>query len=256
VRRGTRFEKSARLVTRGGAAAWCVCGCLAEYCLRAATGRLTPLRRATVLQKWSTRLLKGIKLTIAVAGTPPAQGLIVSNHLSYLDVLVFSAVCRSIFVSKQEVRSWPGVGWAASLAGTIYIDRARRSDTHAVQPEMQAALTGGLNVVLFPEGTSSDGSTVLHFHSSLFQPALDLNAPISAAAIEYSLPDGNAATEACYWGDMVLVPHLLNLLTKKSIQATVRFSSEQMRFKDRKQAARTMQAQVESLRAVSQSVVR
>jgi lyso-ornithine lipid O-acyltransferase len=250
----TLCRKGIRILVRGMIAAFCVAGCLAEYFARGAAGLLNPSGRATVLQNWSARLLAGLKVEIVVDGGVPGPGLIVSNHLSYLDILVFSVVCRCVFVSKQEVRSWPGVGWVASLAGTIYIDRTRRSDTHAVQPEMQSALASGLRLVLFPEGTSTDGSTILKFHSSLFQPALDLNAQISAAAIAYSLPDGDAATEACYWGDMSLLPHLLNLLTKDSIQASVKFSSEPLRFTDRKQAARTMQVKVEDLRTVSTGV--
>ena len=93
------------------------------------------------------------------------------------------------------------MGWIATLARTIYVDRSRRSETHSIQPEIQSALAAGLRLFLFPEGTSSDGSRVLPFHSSLFQPAIDLQVPVSAACIEYTIPDGVAATEACYYGD-------------------------------------------------------
>lgn len=229
----------------------CVLGCLAEYGVHAATGKLRERARARILRKWSTRLLAGMKVSVLVEGPLPEQGLIVSNHLSYLDIVVFSSVCECVFVSKQEVKSWPGIGWIASLAGTIYIDRSRRTETQTVQADMQSALNSGLRLLLFPEGTSTDGSSVLHFHSSLFQPALELDAPITAAAVDYFIPDGDAAREACYWGDMVLLPHLLNLFTKQSVQAAVRFSSEQQRFGDRKEAARIMRTQVERLRGMA-----
>ncbi len=232
-------------------AVYCVLGCLAEYGVHAATGRLRERVRARILSKWSRRLLGGMKVSVIVHGDLPERGLIVSNHLSYLDILVFSSVCECVFVSKQEVKSWPGIGWIASLAGTIYIDRSRRTETQTVQADMQSALNSGLRLVLFPEGTSTDGSTVLHFHSSLFQPALELDAPITAAALHYFIPDGDAAREACYWGDRVLLPHLLNLFTKQSVRAVVRFSGEQQRFSDRKEAARIMRMQVERLRAVA-----
>jgi lyso-ornithine lipid O-acyltransferase len=173
--------------------------------------------------------------------------LIVSNHLSYLDILVFSAVSHCAFVSKQEVRSWPVVGWVATLSGAVYIDRSRRSDTQAIQPEMQASLSHGLRLTMFPEGTSTDGSRVLHFHSSLFQPAIDLNAPVTAAAIRYAVPDGDPARDACYWGDMNLVTHLFRLLQKEAIQATVTFSEQHFHFTDRKEAARVMRQEVERL---------
>ena len=255
-RGATRIAKSLRLTSRGMVAGVCVAGCLIEYCAYAVLRWLDAGRRAGVLQKWSARLLNGINLKIAVQGQLPREGLIASNHLSYLDILVFSAVCGCVFISKREVKSWPAVGWISSLAGTIYIDRTRRAETHAVQPEIQSALSSGLRLVLFPEGTSSDGSRVLHFHSSLFQPALDLNAPVTAAAIDYSLPDGDAAREACYWGNMSLLPHLLNLLTKESVQVTVSFSQEHLHFSDRKQAARTMQLQVERLREMKPGSMR
>ncbi len=240
-----------RVLRRGAVAMGCVAACLAEYCFRAAQGRLTPGNRASVLQKWSARLLSGIGVKITVTGQAPERGLIVSNHLSYLDILVFSAVARTAFVSKSEVKSWPGVGWIASLGGTIFIDRSRKSDTHAIQPQIQEALSHGVRMVIFPEGTSTDGSRILHFHSSLFQPALDLSAPVTAACLSYFIPDGDAANEACYWGDMTLLPHLLHLLTKRSVHASVRFSQEHLQFADRKEAARTMQEKVEALRLQS-----
>lgn len=193
-------------------------------------------------------MLSGIGVAIDVNGSIPEPGLIVSNHLSYLDILVFSAVTNCIFVSKREVKSWPGIGWISSFSGTIYIDRTRRAETHAIQSEMEAALSNGTRLVLFPEGTSSDGSRVMHFHSSLFQPAMEVGARITAAAIAYSIPDGDAAREACYWGDMTLLPHLLNLLTKESVQVRLRFSRQHLQFSDRKEAARTMRIEVERLR--------
>ena len=185
-------------------------------------------------------------IRVEVTGSPPGAGLIASNHLSYLDILVYSAIAPCAFVAKREIRSWPAVGWIATLAGTIYVDRSRRSETHAIQPEIQSALAARL--FLFPEGTSSDGSRVLPFHSSLFQPAVDLQVPVSAACIEYAVPDGVAATEVCYFGTMKLLPHAMNLLTKQSVTARVTFSSNSFLFADRKQAALKMQEEVERLR--------
>ena len=247
-------RKIARVVGRGTTVVASVLGCLLEYGVRGTLGRLDPAMRATVLQRWSARMLAALHITTSVESLVPETGLIVSNHLSYLDILVFSAITRCVFVSKREVKAWLGVGWAASLAGTVFIDRTRRSETHAVLPEMQAALSRGVPVVLFPEGTTSDGSTVLHFHSSLFQPALDLNAEITAAAVQYSFPQGEPEKDACYWGEMTLLPHLLKLMTKSSVEAKVSFSSEHLHFSDRKEAARTMLAKVETLRGAAKYV--
>jgi 1-acyl-sn-glycerol-3-phosphate acyltransferase len=249
-------QKVVRVIVRGTALAWGVAGCLAEYGLTRLSGKLTAQDRTNILHKWCQRTLPRMGVLVDVMGVPPDSGLTASNHLSYLDILVFSAVAPCSFVSKQEVRSWPAVGWIATLAGAVYVDRSRRSETHSVLPEMQSALANHVRLVLFPEGTSSDGSSLLPFHSSLFQPAVVLQAPITAACISYALPDGIAGTEACYWGKMSMFPHLLNLLTKNSVRATLKFASEPFRFTSRKQAAQQMQAEVERLREVPVEVLR
>jgi len=241
-------KRAARVLVRGSGLLCGIACCLAEYFLRRLGGKLSEQTRIQVLHRWSRWTLPRMGIIIGVTGSPLSAGLIASNHLSYLDILVYSAIAPCAFVSKLEVRAWPGVGWIATLAGTIYVDRSRPSETHTIQPEIQSALAGGLRLFLFPEGTSSDGSRVLRFHSSLFQPAVDLQAPVSAAHIAYSVPDGVAGTDACYWGTMTLVPHLINLMGKHSVTATIHFSQNIFRFSDRKQAAQQMQQEVERLR--------
>src|SRR6185437_3516559 len=135
--------RALRLITRGALACCCVLGCLADFAIHAVVRRLDTRTRASILQRWSARLLSSIGVNIRVNGDVPERGL---------------------FVSKREVKSWPGVGWISSLSGTVYIDRTRRADTHSVQEEMQLPLSSGMRLVLFPEGTSSDGSRLLHFH--------------------------------------------------------------------------------------------
>jgi 1-acyl-sn-glycerol-3-phosphate acyltransferase len=249
-------KRIARVMLRGSGLVWGIVCCLSEYFVRRLGGKLSEQTRIEVLHRWSRRTLPRMGITVDVAGLPAGRGLIASNHLSYLDILVYSAIAPCAFVSKLEVRAWPAVGWIATLAGTIYVDRSRRTETHTIQPEIQAALSCGLRLLLFPEGTSTDGSGLLPFHSSLFQPAVDLQAPVSAASIAYAVPDGNAGTEACYWGTMSLFPHLINLLGKHSVTATVSFSSDSFRFSDRKQAALKMQEEVERLRHANVEVPR
>jgi 1-acyl-sn-glycerol-3-phosphate acyltransferase len=241
-------KRIARVIVRACGLLWGIVCCLAEYLLRRLGGRLQEQTRIEVLHRWSRRTLPRMGIRVQVTGSPAGAGLIASNHLSYLDILVYSAIAPCAFVAKREVRAWPAVGWIATLAGTIYVDRSRRSETHAIQPEIQSALAAGLRLFLFPEGTSSDGSRVLPFHSSLFQPAVDLQAPVSAASIEYAIPDGIPGAEACYFGTMKLFPHLLNLLGKHSVIARVNFSSNTFVFTDRKQASLRMHEEVERLR--------
>jgi 1-acyl-sn-glycerol-3-phosphate acyltransferase len=241
-------KRIVRVIVRGWGLFWLIAFCLAEYLLRRLGGRLQEQTRIEVLHRCSRRILRRLHIRVEVTGLPAAAGLIASNHLSYLDILVYSAIAPCAFVAKREVRAWPGVGWIATLAGTIYVDRSRRSETYAIQPEIQSALAAGLRLFLFPEGTSSDGSRVLPFHSSLFQPAVDLQVPVSAASIEYAIPDGVTAAEACYFGTMKLLPHLINLLGKHSVIARVTFSSNGFLFTDRKQASLKMHEEVERLR--------
>ncbi|HZU32721.1 MAG TPA: lysophospholipid acyltransferase family protein [Candidatus Angelobacter sp.] len=245
----------ARIIVRGTGLLLGILCCLMEYLFWAISGQLNEQRRIWVLQRWSKFILRAMRVSIEATGTPIRSGLIASNHLSYLDIMVYSAVAPCAFIAKREVRTWPAIGWIATLAGTIYVDRSRRSETHTIQPEIQAALADGLRLVLFPEGTSSDGSRVLHFHSSLFQPAVDLQASVIAASIAYTIPDSVAETEACYWGDMTLLPHVVNLLGKHSVMATVKFSPHEFRFNERKQAAQQMQSEVERLRGAAVEAV-
>ncbi|MFG3757146.1 lysophospholipid acyltransferase family protein, partial [Klebsiella pneumoniae] len=93
--------------------------------------------------------------------------LILSNHVSWLDIIVVTAVTPVVFVAKHEVASWPLFGWLAKLQRTIFIERERRQKTGAVAREMGDRLTGGDTVVLFAEGTSSDGNRILPFRSAL-----------------------------------------------------------------------------------------
>lgn len=162
---------------------------------------------------------------------------------------MFSAIAPCAFVAKREIKGWPGIGWIATLAGTIYIDRSRPDNTHSIQPQMAAVLASGVRVVLFPEGTSSDGRQVLPFRSSLFQPAIANHTPITAACISYEIEDGDPAVDVCYYGDMVLGPHAVKLFGKGGVTAKLRFGDGAKVFTDRKDAARQLYEEVNALRS-------
>src|SRR5437773_7774078 len=109
----------------------------------------------------------------------PLSGLLVCNHLSYLDIVVLSSIRPCIFVAKRDVRAWPLFGWLARAAGTIFVERNCRSAAAHEVARISSAIESGLLVVLFPEGTSSDGATVLPFKSSLLQAAISARCPIA-----------------------------------------------------------------------------
>jgi 1-acyl-sn-glycerol-3-phosphate acyltransferase len=179
----------------------------------------------------------------------PSSGLLVSNHLSYLDIVVLSSIRPCVFVAKRDVASWPLFGWLARAAGTIFVDRERRFSSNKAVDLIREAIAGCSVVVLFPEGTSSDGSTVLPFKPALLESAVQLRCPVGSASVDYALDNGSVADEVCYWRDMTLVPHLLNLLFKREIWANYSFSPARIRAGNRKEIARELRDEVVSIRS-------
>jgi len=221
-------------------------GCVQFAALRI-VGNPSISERARWLHTSCSKALRRLGIDTIADGKFPSHGLLVANHLSYLDILVFSGLSPCVFVSKKEVRSWPLFGQMASMGGTVFIDRSRSTDTHRAKNEMTDALSEGAVVVLFPEGTSSDGSTVLPFRPALFEAAVKADADVSSASITYDVEDGSPGSDVCYWGSMTFFPHLLRLLSRRKIRARVRFSPDIMKFEDRKLAAQTTQEIVTSL---------
>lgn len=208
---------------------------------------LTSRERADWLHDAARLALRRIGVEVVAQGDPPREGLVVSNHLSYLDVLAYASVVPCLFVAKQEVRGWPVFGQYATMAGTIYVNRERAADHRATTVMMEQALNQGLPVVLFPEGTSSDGTRVLPFHSPFFEPAIRADALVSAAAIGYQSRTA-AEQQLAYYGEDVFGTHLLRTFGQRRVRVHVTFDAGR-RYADRKQAARATQAAVESMRA-------
>ena len=215
---------------------------------------LTMRTRSHWVQQSCRRLLRVLNIEVDVQGPVPTTGLLVCNHLSYLDVLVLGALAPAAFVAKGEVKHWPVFGWFATLAGTVFVDRKRRTQTGRAAEKIRAVLESGQLIVLFPEGTSSDGTTVLPFKSSLLQPAAKTAWPVSAGALGYEIEDGDVRGEVCYWKDMTLVPHLLNLLTKGRIQASVLFTRPPLPRRDRKELARVLRSEIVALKDQNESI--
>ncbi len=173
----------------------------------------------------------------SAAGALPASGMVVSNHLSYLDILFYASLMPCIFVSKVEVLSWPMFGILARCGGTIFVERRRGATVGSVASRIEAALGAGVPVVLFPEGTSTDGSTVLPFFPALFEAAVKAAAPVFPAAIAYEMADGREV-DLCYYGDITFGPHLLTALARHDLHARISFSEEPRHYANRKVAAR------------------
>jgi lyso-ornithine lipid O-acyltransferase len=206
------------------------------------------LMRTRWQSRTAQRLLRVFGMEINTTGPLSREGLLVCNHLSYLDILAIASIAPVRFVAKREIKKWPVLGLLARLAGTIFVDREKRTQAAVASAELREALDSGSLVVLFPEGTSSGGGTVLPFKSALLEPVVENQRPITAAFINYSIAEGNVAEEICYWGDMTLVPHLFNLLGKGKITAQLSFSQIRERRGDRKSLARQLHAEVVRLK--------
>lgn len=222
---------------------------LFDFLLRCAFRRKKARRiRAVWLQRHCRRALNIFKLKPQISGTVPAHGLLISNHLSYLDILVISSITPAVFVSKREVKFWPVFGQFAQMGGTVFVDRSRRTQVGDINDEIQNALDDGALVVLFPEGTSSNGQSVLPFKTALLQPAIGHPHPLAVGCIQYALDDGDPSDDVCYWGNDTFFPHMINLMSKRTVRATVRFAPVQSVTADRKELARQLRDAVLKLK--------
>ncbi len=194
-------------------------------------------RRAVELHKLCINLLDHMQVTRSVDGAIPERGLLVTNHVGFMDIMFLSAVQPMVFVSKSDVAGWPGVGAIATGAGTLYVERRRRSDVGRANAALNRALDAGLLVTLFPEGTSSDGAEVLPFQPSLLQAAVDSGVTVTPGHVRYTGMDGVRADDIAYFGDRDLLPCLVALLNRRRTTATLRCGAPMMPSNDRKQLA-------------------
>ncbi|MDB5504245.1 MAG: lyso-ornithine lipid acyltransferase [Tardiphaga sp.] len=203
--------------------------------------------------------LAGVRIREIGRRTRDTPVLILSNHVSWLDICVIGALGPVAFVAKSEVASWPVFGWLAKLQRTIFIERERRQKTGAATQEIGDRLLGGDAVVLFAEGTSSDGIRILPFRSALIgavHHALGESShhtqitvqPLSLAYVGFGgLPVGRALRDHVAWyGDLDLIPHFIGVLAAGAIDITVTWG-EAVAYDmsaDRKKIARDAEAAV------------
>ncbi|NYF79469.1 lysophospholipid acyltransferase family protein [Granulicella arctica] len=203
---------------------------------------------------WSKRIVRAMGIEYSVGGNLPLSGAVVSNHLSYLDILLYSAIAPFVMVAKRQVRSWPLLGWLTAQAGTVYVERSedvigRKRQTHAeVNAQMAAAYASGLPVLFFPEGTTTDGMQVLPFRRGLFHSVLNDEVPLRVATLRFELGEGNGAAtvgeDVCFVGDALFGPHIFRFLGLRGVTAKVRFGEEIVTRSDRFVLSQGAQARV------------
>jgi len=205
--------------------------------------RLRARWRMLVFRSWSRSVLFVLGVEVEVEGRPPEPPfLLVTNHLSYVDVPVVGTQVGAIFVAKAEISSWPGVGFMCRAINTIFIDRNVRRDLPRVMREIDREMEHGMGVVLFPEGTSSKGATLLPFRPSLLESAARSDTPVSFATLSYHTPEGEppAHLAVCWWGGMDFSPHALQFARLRRVHAKIVFGDEPIHDVDRKQLAQKL----------------
>lgn len=214
-------------------------------------------QRQQAMRDWSIQALRILGVHLQVLGEPPAGGplLVVSNHISWLDILVLNASRPCRFVSKADVKHWPMVGKLVSSSGTLFIKREKRSDALRVVQLMAEHLRAGDVLAIFPEGTTGEGRGLLSFHASLLQAALVSDSPIQPVGLVYLHGQGQALLGEAprhrapvYVGTTMLLSSIWRTASVTDLQATVHWGEmDTAQGRDRHAWAKSLRAEVARL---------
>jgi len=176
---------------------------------------------------WSRRILSilGVHQEVrgVVSGTEGGNLLLVANHVSWVDIYLLLSLMPLRFVSKAEVREWPLIGWLAEQTGTLFLERGRRADAARVNQHIGDVLAAGGVVGFFPEGTTTDGTELKHFHTSLLEPAVLAGSSVQPVALRYRRPDGRPSLAPAYTGDATMGQTLKAMAEEGAIIGEVLF---------------------------------
>jgi 1-acyl-sn-glycerol-3-phosphate acyltransferase len=237
---------SLRMIRRAVALVLVLITSIVRFWMMRLGGPRTLERRARWVQETCVGVLRSMDIQCHVEGKVPTFGLVVANHLSYLDIVILSAAMPCFFVAKAEIDEWPYFGRAARVGGTLFIDRSSMASAEKVAAMISERLRLPVPVLFFPEGTSTDG-TMLRFHSRLFEPAVVAGVPITAASIRYVISDGTPERELCWYGDESFGPHLLRTLNTPGFYAELRFGEPRV-YPHRRIASDETFAEIEAMR--------
>lgn len=205
------------------------------------------LWRQTAFKAWCATFVRLSEMEIEVIGEPPSPPFfLVTNHLSYTDIPALRMIVNGVFVAKHDIRSWFVAGRIVGDMGTIFIDRGNRRDIPRAGQKIIHALDSGEGVVVFPEGTSTKGETVLPFNSSFFEFAARAGLPVRYAAISYRTARGEmpASDAVCWWDDTTFLAHMYRLFSVKGFQTTITFGNEAVAKTNRKELAEELRQKV------------
>jgi 1-acyl-sn-glycerol-3-phosphate acyltransferase len=179
-------------------------------------------QRLAIKQRWSRQLLDMLGVGLDVRGAI-AGAMKVANHVSWLDIFAINAISPAAFIAKDDVRTWPLIGWMSAQTDTIYIRRGSRRAAHDATHEVAEALKDGIDVVAFPEGTTSDGRDVLPFHGALLQGAIMSGTPIQPVALRYQTGEEQPAQAPVYCGETSLLGSMWHVATASGLAVRLEF---------------------------------
>ena len=196
--------------------------------------------RQTIFGLWTLSFVRISKMKIVTRGTPPRPPFfLVCNHLGYADIAALRIAANGIFVAKSEILGWFLAGRICRDMGTIFIDRGNRRDIPRAGHQIIERLDMGEGVIVFPEGTSTKGESVIPFNSSFLEFAAKGGVPVSYASLSYETPAGSppASTYVCWWEDISFFAHMWRLFSLDSYTAIVTFGDAPVTGSDRKMLA-------------------
>jgi len=183
-----------------------------------------PARRLALVRWWARGVLRICGVQLIVRGTPLTGGhVLVSNHISWMDIYAINAVAVARFVAKAEIRSWPLFGWLAARTGTLFLERGRRHAVHRANATIATALRAGDRIGIFPEGTTGDGGTVLRFHANLIEAAIETNAPVQPLALCYRTAAGEPTQAPAFVGEMTLIESIASTLAAAPLRVELNY---------------------------------
>ena len=211
--RTIRILRTLRLVLH---LAWVAVGTATLYPLVGGRGRAVRKRR------WSRQLLAILSVRLDLQPTDaPVGSLIVANHVSWLDIFSIHALRPAAFISKADVRDWPFIGWWAAQNDTVFLQRGSRGHARLVNARIDALLNAGIDVVVFPEGLTTDGTHLLSFHAALLQPAIETGRPILPLALSYHDADGMLSQAPSFAGETTLKQCFSAILACRSLTVRI-----------------------------------
>jgi 1-acyl-sn-glycerol-3-phosphate acyltransferase len=177
--------------------------------------------------RWSQQLLALLGIRIEFTGDLARieNGLLVANHISFIDIFVINALLPSAFVAKDDVARWPLIGRLARHAETVFIERGSRKAAHRTRQHMLTALGAGRRLAIFPEGTTTSGDRVLPFHAALFQSAIDAAVPVHVIALSYRDAGGGRSVAPAYIDEISLIGCLISMLEAGGLVARVELAA-------------------------------